>query len=72
MNIVNIDDVDVCTEGPSYQLELLILSSYFADQVFSLFVHGLQQVLQKLPFIVNPGCLIFDMTNGISFRIADN
>lgn len=72
MHIVDVHDVDVGAEGPRYQLKLLVLGPYFANQVFSLFIHRLKKILQEFLFIVDPGSLVLYVADCVALWIANN
>jgi hypothetical protein len=71
VNVIDVNDIDVCAKGPRYQLQLLVLILYFSDQVSALLIHRLQQVLQEFLFVVDPCCLVLDVTDRVTFRITN-
>lgn len=70
MHVVNVDDVYVCTEGPRYQLQLLVLISYLSNEIVPLFVHGLQQILEEFSFVVDPGGLVFYLADSVALWVT--
>lgn len=71
MHVVNVDDVDVGTEWLCDQLQLLVLVSDLPDQVISLLVHRLQEILQEFSFVVDPRGLVLYLTDGVALWVAD-
>jgi len=71
MDVVNVYDVDVCSKGLRYELELLILVPYFTDQVIPLIVHRLEEVLEEFSFVIDPCGLVLDLTDDtVTFSIS--